>query len=129
MPGLLLYVDVSDVHDGALPELRGAIGELLEFIDAKEPRIIAYHVYFSADGRQMTVIHMHVDSASLEYHMDVAGSAFRRFANLLTLSSIRVYGEPSERAVRQLHEKARLLGCSDVIVQPLHAGFSRLDAG
>jgi hypothetical protein len=58
----------------------------------------------------MTVIHTHVDSASLEYRMDVAGPAFGRFADLVTLSSICIYGEPSEKALRQLHDKARLLG-------------------
>jgi hypothetical protein len=73
----------------------------------------------------MTVMHVHPDSASLDYHMDVAGPAFRRFADLVTLSSIHIYGEPSEKALRQLHDKARLLGSGDVIVQGLHAGFSR----
>jgi len=55
----------------------------------------------------------------------VAGPAFRRFADLLTLSSIRVYGEPSDEAVRQLHVKAQMLGCDDVAIQSAHAGLSR----
>jgi quinol monooxygenase YgiN len=124
----LVYVDTSEVRDGALEELRGAIDELVEFVEANEPQLIAYSVYLSDDGRQMTVVHLHTDSASLEYHMEVAGPAFRRFADLITLSSIRVYGEPSEKAVSQLHEKARLLGCSDVTVHALHAGFGRFGA-
>jgi quinol monooxygenase YgiN len=126
----LVYVDTSEVRDGALEELRGAIDELVEFVEANEPQLIAYSVYLSDDGRQMTVVHVHTDSASLEYHMEVAGPAFRRFADadLITLSSIRVYGEPSEKAVSQLHEKARLLGCSDVTVHALHAGFGRFGA-
>jgi hypothetical protein len=73
---------------------------------------------------------VHTDSGSLEYHREVAGPAVRRGADagLITLSSIRVYGEPSEKAVSQLHEKARLLGCSDVTVHALHAGFGRFGA-
>jgi quinol monooxygenase YgiN len=124
----LLYVDRSEVREGALDELRDAIDELVEFVEANEPQLIAYSVYLSDDGRQMTVVHVHTDSASLEYHMEVAGAAFRRFTDLITLSSIRVYGEPSEKAVSQLHEKARLLGCTDVTVQALHAGFARFGA-
>jgi len=61
--------------------------------------------------------------------MDVAGPAFRRFADLLTLSSIRVYGSPSKKAVRQLYEKARLLGCEDVAVHAAQAGFARFGSG
>jgi quinol monooxygenase YgiN len=121
----LVYVDTSEVREGALDELKGAIEELVAFIDANEPQILAYSVYLSEDGSRMTVVHVHADSESLDYHMDVAGPAFRRFADLLTLSSIRIYGEPSDKAVGQLHEKARLLGCEDVTVHPPHAGFTR----
>jgi hypothetical protein len=123
---LLVYVDTSDVHAGALEELRGAVKELVEFLDANVPRLLAYNVYFSDDGRQMTVVHLHPDSPSLEQHLEVGGPAFRRFAELLTLSSIRVYGEPSTKVRRQLQDKAELLGCKDVSVHGRHAGFSRL---
>jgi hypothetical protein len=40
----------------------------------------------------------------LEY-MEVAWPVFRRFVELVTLSTI--YGEPSERVLKQSHEKAR----------------------
>lgn len=128
MSGSLVYVDTSNVRDGALEELKEAIGELVEFIDDHEPQLIAYNVYLSDDGSRMTVMHVHADSASLDYHMEVAGPAFRRFTDLITLSSIRVYGEPSEKALRQLYEKARLLGSGDVVVHVPHAGFSRFKA-
>lgn len=121
----LAYIDTSDVREGALEELKGAIKELVEFVDANEPQLIAYNVYLSDDGSQMTVVHLHTDAASLDHHMDVAGPMFRRFADLITLSSIRVYGEPSEKALRQLHDKAQLLGSGNVIVHGLQAGFSR----
>ena len=122
---MLVYVDTSEVRVGALEELKSAVQELVDFLDANVPQLIAYNVYFSGDGSQMTVVHMHHDSASLEYHLEVGGPAFRRFAEFLTLSSIRVYGEPSERALRQLQDKAQALGCTDVSVHGQHAGFSR----
>jgi hypothetical protein len=122
----LMYIDTSEVREGALDELKVAIEELVAFIDANEPRILTYHVYLSEDGTRMTVVHLHPDPASLDHHMDVAGPAFRKFAHLLTMSSIRIYGEPSERALRQLHEKARMLGCEDVTVHHPQAGLARL---
>lgn len=122
----LVYIDTSEVHDGALDELKDAIGELVAFIEANEPQILAYQVYLSEDGSRMTVVHVHADPASFDYHMEVAGPAFRRFADLLTQQSIRVYGEPSDEAVRQVHEKAQMLGCEDVAVESAYAGLSRL---
>jgi hypothetical protein len=128
MSQLLVYVDTSDVREGELEELKVAIQELAEFIEDSEPQLIAYNVYISDDGTKMTVMHVHADAASLDYHMDVAGPRFGRFADLVTLSSIHIYGEPSEKALRQLHDKSRLLGSGDVMVQDLHAGFSRFAA-
>jgi quinol monooxygenase YgiN len=125
MSDAIVYVDTSDVRDGALEELKAAMKELVDFVEANEPRLIAYNVYFSDDGTRMTVVHVHPDSASLEYHMEVAGPAFRRFVELVTLSSIHIYGEPSEKLLKQSHEKARLLGRGAVVVDAPQAGFSR----
>ncbi len=126
MSDAILYVDTSDVREGALEELKPAIKRLVDFVEANEPRLIAYNVYFSDDGTRMTVVSLHPDSASLEYHLEVAGPHFRQFVELVTLSSIHIYGEPSEKVLEQAHEKARLLGRGPVVVEPLHAGFARV---
>jgi len=123
---VILYIDTSEVRDGALEELKQAIKELVDFVEAKEPRLVAYNVYFSGDGTRMTVVGLYPDSASLEYHMEVAGPLFGRFVELVTLSSIHIYGEPSEKVLQQSHEKIRLLGRGIVVVEPLHAGFARV---
>jgi hypothetical protein len=57
--------------------------------------------------------------------MEVAGPFFREFMELVTLSSIHIYGEPSKNLLKQLHEKAHLLGRDAVVVDALHAGFTR----
>jgi quinol monooxygenase YgiN len=127
MADTIVYVDTSIVREGALEELRESIKELVDFVDANEPRILAYNVYFSDDGTRMTIVHMHPDAASLEYHLEVAGPVFRRYVELVRLSSIQFYGEPSEKVLQQSREKSRLLGSgAEVSVDPLHAGFTRL---
>ena len=128
MSGPLLYIDTSEVREGALEELKDAINGLVEFIDANVPRLLAYNVYLSEDDEQMTIAHLHTDSASLEHHLEVGGPAFRKLADLITLSSIHIYGDPSDKALRQLQDKARSLGSGDVFVHSLHAGFSRFEA-
>ena len=128
MSDLILYVDTSDVRDGALEELKAGMKELTDFVEAKEPRIIAYNVYFNDEGTRMTVVHAHADSASFEYHMEVAGPVFRRLGELVTLSAIHIYGEPSEKVLKQSHEKAQMLGRGAVVVEPLFAGFTRFSA-
>jgi hypothetical protein len=126
MMDLVVYVDTSDVREGALEELKPAIRELVDFVEANEPRLIAYNVYLSDDGTKMTVLNVHPDSASLEYHMAVVGPLLRRFVDLVSLSSIHIYGEPSEKVLKQSREKAQLLGRGAVVVESLFAGFTRL---
>jgi len=123
----LIYIDTSDVRDGALEELKSAMGDLTDFVESHEPRIVSYSVYFSDDGSQMTVVHVHTDSDSLDHHMDVAGPRFARFADLLELSSIHIFGAPSARAIEQLEHKVRLLGTGEVTVHPPHTGFGRFE--
>ena len=125
----LVYVDVSDVRDGALEELKNAFDRLVEFVRTNVPGALFYGVYLSKDGRRVTVVHAHRDSRSLEHHLEVGAEAFRSFADLLHLTSIRVYGEPSEKALDLIGRKAEALGCDDVAVHGPHAGFGRFGAG
>jgi hypothetical protein len=121
----IVYVDTSDVREGALEDLKAGMNELVDFVAANVPRVLAYNVYFGADGSTMTVVHVHPDAESLEYHLEVAGPIVRRLVELVTLSSIHIYGDPSEKALTQSYGKARLLGRGKVVVDPLHAGFTR----
>ena len=120
-----MYVDRSNVREGALPQLKAAIAKFADFVDENEPQLLSYSAYFSEDGSEMTVVHVHADAASLDHHLDIAGPRFAEFGDLLTLSSIHIYGEPSAKALGQLREKLRLLGSGEVIVHTPHAGFSR----
>jgi hypothetical protein len=125
---VILYIDASDVHEGALDELKPAMRQLVGFVDENEPRLIAYNVYFSDDGAGMTVASLHPDSASLEYHMEVAGPLFRELVGLVTLSSIHIYGEPSDAVVRHVREKAWFLGRGTVVIEASYAGVTRIEA-
>jgi hypothetical protein len=125
MPQPLVYVERSTVRPGALAELKAAISELAEFVDENVPQLLAYGVYFSDDGSEMTVVHVHADTASLDRYLDTAGPRFARFGDLLELSSIQLYGEASAAALGRLQEKLTLLGSGDAVVHVPHAGFSR----
>lgn len=122
----IVTVDSSEIHEGKLEELKTAMKELVEFVDANEPQPIAYNVYFNEDGTRMTVVQVHPDSASMEFHMNVAGSAFPKFSELLTLSRIDIYGKPSDKLLEQMRQKAQMLGDAALVVHEQHAGFIRL---
>ena len=129
MPQPIVYVDTSEVRAGRLDELKAAMEDLRMFVEANEPQLLAYNVYFSNNGTRMTVLHINPDSASLEFHMKVAGPLFQPIGQFINLLAIDVYGRPGKELVDQLRHKAEMLGSGTVRVHDLHTGFARMPTG
>jgi hypothetical protein len=121
----LIVLDTSEIRDGKREELERGIAELATFVETNESDPIAYEVYFGDDGRLLTVLQVHPDSASMERHMELAGPVFAKFADLVVLRTIDIYGSPSEKVVEQLRRKAELLGTATVTLHDREAGFTR----
>ena len=125
-PGAVVYIDRSEIHEGRVADVKAGVRRLVDFVDAHEPQLMSYAFCFDEDARQMTVVAVHPDSASLELHIEVAGGEFRKLAHLLTLREIRIYGRPSARAIALLQQKAEMLGKGVTIqVHEPDTGFVR----
>jgi quinol monooxygenase YgiN len=127
--GQLVIVDTSRISPGKLADVKAAMAELARFVQASEPRTAVYQVHLDESGEHVTVIQVHPDAASAEFHMTVAAPAFAPFADLLVLQRIDVYGAPSDALLEQLRRKAHLLGDAPLAVHRMHAGFSRVGLG
>ena len=121
----IVYIDTSAIRKGQIEELHAAMRGLAAFVEANVPQLISYGFFLDEDRTQMTVVAVHRDSASLEFHMDVCASEFRKFASLIDLLRIEVYGRVSEAVLTRLHQKARMLGAGTVAVHDFYAGFAR----
>jgi hypothetical protein len=127
LPDPIVYIDRSDIHKEKAEELKAGVGGLVEFVETHEPRLISYGFYIDEEAGQMTVVAIHPDSASLEFHIEIAGSEFRKLAHLITLRAIEVYGRLSDKARELLRQKAAMLGDGgSVVVRERYAGFARL---
>lgn len=123
----IFYIDRSTIREGAFDEVSRRIPELVDFIEEQEPQLIAYDFYFDPGGEHMTVVSVHPDSESLRRHMEVGRSAFSKFADLIDLYSIEVYGRPSDEVITLLEDKAAMLGDEGKVdVHDRHAGFLRV---
>lgn len=121
------FVDSSEVREGKLEELKGAMKDLVAFVETNEPRPFSYAVYFNEDETRMTVVQTHPDSASMENHMKVGATAFPGLAEFVKLKTMDVYGEPSEVVLSQLRAKIELLGEAEIRIHGSHAGFARYE--
>ncbi|AZP18928.1 hypothetical protein EJC51_24380 [Streptomyces aquilus] len=125
----IYYIDRSDIREGRLAEVRDGMRDLADFVEAREPQLIAYRFYVDESGSTMTTVAVHPDPASLELHMELGGPKFRAFRELIRMNSIDVYGRPSPAAAEQLRHKAEMLGGGTVTFHALQAGFSRFTRG
>jgi hypothetical protein len=84
-------------------------------------------LYINEDGTEVSVVQVHPDADSMEFHMQVASEHFASaFEFLDTTKSVQVYGTPSDALVGQI-KQASEPGVS-VIVKSELAGFNRLSA-
>jgi hypothetical protein len=120
----IVYVDTSLIRPGKLDALEVAMKDLAAFVEANVPQLISYAFFVDTDRSHMTVVAVHPDSASLEFHMDVGAEEFKKFADLIELEKIEVYGLVNDAVLERLHTKARTLGAATVTVHEFHAGFA-----
>lgn len=121
----IIIIDSSEIRKGKIEDLKVAMNELVKFVKANEPKIIAYNVYINGEGTIMTVFQVHHDSESAEFHMKVAGPAFSKFVDFIKMLGIDIYGKPSHGLMERMQLKAKMLGSGTVVVHELHAGFSQ----
>jgi hypothetical protein len=100
---------------------------LVEFVEQREPQLVAYAFHIDPDSSTMTVVAVHPDSASLQLHLEVGGPEFRKVGEFIELRQIEVYGDPGSMLRQLLDQKARMLGReARVVVRDRTAGFARL---
>jgi quinol monooxygenase YgiN len=126
--GAIVYVDRSRIRPGKADALLAALADLGALVEAREDQIVAYQVHVDERRSSVSVIHIHADADSLDRHLAVAGPEFPKFADLVELQSIDVYGAPSDAAIAGLRAKGELLGGASVSIHPKAAGFARLRA-
>lgn len=124
----IVYVDRSAIRPGRADTLIAALTELAALVEARHDQIVAYQVHVDASRSTVSIVHIHRDAASLDRHLAIAGPEFPKFADLVELQSIDLYGTPSDSALAGLQRKAELLGNARLTVHPRAAGFARLSA-
>jgi quinol monooxygenase YgiN len=76
MSGPVINVFTYTIKPGKQEEARKRIAELVDFVETNEPRMIAFHAYLDQDGKSLSIVQVHPDSASMEFHMQVNAKHF-----------------------------------------------------
>src|SRR3954452_10524722 len=108
MSGPFIFIATNQLKPDAYEAERRRVPGLVEFIEAGEPRLLAFNEYTNAERTEVTVVQVHPDAASMEFHMSVvrerAGEAYTETLDATT--RIQVFGTPSDAVVETLRAQA-----------------------
>ena len=123
-----VYVGTWTIKPGKLEEARKWLAEHADFIETNEPRMIAFHVYFDDEGGKASVVQVHPDSASMEFHMKVISEHLSgAFDYIDTILSEQYYGPMSESLSETL-SKWETPGVTVTKMPVYESGFTRSNA-
>jgi hypothetical protein len=127
--GPFIFIATNRLQEGKLEEERKRVPGLCDFIEANEPRLIAFNEYANEDGTEVGVVQIHPDADSMELHMNlVRERAERAYAETLdATTSIQVYGTPSDAVLQMLRAQAGS-GVSLSVKRHHLGGFTRAQA-
>jgi hypothetical protein len=122
-----IFIATNRLKEGKLEAERKRVPDLVTFIEANEPRLIAFNEYINEDGTEVAVVQVHPDAASMEFHMEtVQERAARAYADTVdATANVQVYGTPSAKILEMLKRQAG--SGVPVSIKPYHlGGFTRL---
>ena len=124
----LIAIATLDIKEGKLEDFTRSYKEVVETVKENEPRIFAFHGFVNEDGTEMTIIQVHPDAASMEFHMQVLRDKLGEHVaralgpDLIEPRHIEYYGPPSDSALAMDRQIPGLA----VDIKPMHvAGFTR----
>jgi hypothetical protein len=128
MSGPYIHISTYTIKSGKLDEATMAVRELVDLVETNEPRLISFNVYLDEQGTKLSVVQVHPDADSMEWHMKVISEHLTSsFEYLGSTVSEQAFGEataPLSSTLRQWAEPG-----VPVTFMPAHAaGFTRTDA-
>jgi hypothetical protein len=123
-----VYVGTWTIKAGKLEEARKWLAEHADFIETNEPRLIAFQVYFDEEGTTASVVQVHPDSESMEFHMQLISEHLTdAFDYIDAIVSEQYYGPMSESLAETL-SKWETPGVAVTKMPDHEAGFTRSNA-
>ena len=127
MSGPFIFIATNRLKPGAYDRECRRVPGLVDFIEAGEPQLLAFNEYINAEHTEVTVVQVHPDAASMEFHMGVVRErAAEAYAETLdSTTQVQVFGTPNNAVVETLRVQAGAGVPLSVHAEHL-GGFTRL---
>jgi hypothetical protein len=126
MTGPFIFIATNRLKQGKLNSEKKRLPDLIDFIQANEPRLIAFNEYANEEGTEAAVVQVHPDTDSMVFHMElIAERAASAYADTIdATTNIQVFGTPGGTVTDMLRRQA---GAGvPLSIKPHHlGGFTR----
>jgi hypothetical protein len=126
MTGPFIFIATNQLKQGKLDSERNRVPDLVDFIQANEPQLLAFNEYADEEGTEVAVVQVHPDAESMVFHMELSAErAASAYADTLeATTNIQVFGSPSGAVTDMLRHQA---GAGvPLSIKPHHlGGFTR----
>jgi hypothetical protein len=126
MTGPFIFIATNRLKQGKLNSEKKRLPDLIDFIQANEPRLIAFNEYANEESTEVAVVQIHPDTDSMVFHMElIAERAASAYADTIdATTNIQVFGTPSGNVTDMLRRQA---GAGvPLSIKPHHlGGFTR----
>ncbi len=126
MTGPFIFIATNRLKEGKFDSEQTRLPDLIDFMYANEPRLIAFNEYANEEGTEVAVVQVHPDANSMEFHMQlIAERAASAYADTIdATTNIQVFGNPSGAVTDMLRRQA---GAGvPMSIKPHHlGGFTR----
>ncbi len=123
-----IFIGTHKLKEGKLDDFRRSCVELAKFVEANEPRLIAFNLYIDEAGNEVSVVQVHPDAESMLFHMNLVREHIEQSLDVFeTTTSIQVYGPTTDTVLEMIRELS--MSGVPLIVKP-HGlgGFTRSTA-
>jgi quinol monooxygenase YgiN len=121
-----IYTGTYQVRAGRFEDALKKLSEHTDFVEANEPRLVAFHVFTDEAAGTVSIVQVHRDPESMEFHLKLVAEHIKSALNdyLGEAVNTHVYGgagAPIVNIVRQYDPDAN-------VVSEHLAGFTRTTA-
>jgi hypothetical protein len=126
MTGPFIFIATNRLKQAKFDREQKRLPDLIDFIQANEPRLIAFNEYANEEGTEVAVVQVHPDADSMVFHMElIAERAASAYADTIeATTNIQVLGTPNGTVTDMLRRQA---GAGvPLSIKPRHlGGFTR----
>lgn len=129
MSGPLIFVSTYKLKGGQLEAYKSWTQGLVEYVQANEPRMVAFNLYVNDEGTEVAGIQVHPDGESMQRHISVVreyiNTAYGEFLEAPSILLVCGEGDDTRQMIQQLTPPGFPL-----VGMPQHiGGFTRSSAG